>query len=418
MSIYVDLNNLFHAVRSNNANEVAFIIHHSSEKFISNPHLAMALEEGNIGAASELLKRWHPFVDDMSLQFFIDTVDDATFARNALEQIGTEILRFDRLIMQAARLGKENWVKELADFAENYLWNAPDFQAEIDFWVGVVREGPEVAQLMLKHMIVNIEALRPAFEEAQQNHTDVVGVLTPFVQRLETIEQARAYAANKDIPSLKHLLSTMSYNDIRTAYSDAENEARLPSVWLKAVPSLKIFHNQIPWMLATALFKNDMAVVPLLLEHYTVVEEDQREDRKHEPNVVARALNNPLGLKMVLEIFPTNHPHVVCAIDIAAKDNNRSALQDLLAHSPSAIDQALFSSLSSLAKNATTEAARFVLDQASDQELAMCVRILKNNTKDFANIEFLSDVIEPRLERWRMKQHIDSSTESTPKRKM
>lgn len=416
MSIYANINCLLHAVRSNNANDVAFIIRHSPENFVSNPYLKIAIEEGNIAAASELLKRWHPFVDDLSLSSLIELVDDAPFAHNAVEQIGREVMPFNVLIVQAARLARESWIQELARVTENKLWGT--FQAEIHFWSHVTYEGPEVARLLLKHMSVNLEALEPALEEAKQNHADVARVLTPFVQRLKNIEQARTYATEGKVEDLKILLSTMPPADIREAYSDAYHDAQLPSVWLAAVPTLKTLQYSIPWLLSAALRHNDMPSVSTLLPHYRIVDENEREQRKHEPNVIISAVKNPLCLNVVLRDFPVDHPHIAAAVDDAASDNNLQAVQQLLAHSPQLHTQALFSSLSARAKNGNTAVSDFLLAQCTDQELAMCVRLMDEKTADFTNMIMLRDVIDSRMERWRINQHIDNSSPASHKRKL
>lgn len=423
MSIYVDQQCLLHAVRSNNANEVAFIMRHTPENFVSNTHLMIAIEEGNIAAARELLIRWHPF-DDISLSLLIDLVDDATFAGNAIKQIGKEIMPFDQLIVQAARLGRVCWVKELAHLAEDELWNAPSFKEEVDFWTNAIHEQPAVVQLLLSHMSINPDALRPALKEAQQYNADVVDLLMARVQRLDTIEQAQMYATDKNIEALKFLLSTMSSDEIYEAYCDADGDARSPSVWVAAVPTLKVLGDSIPWLLASALRNNEMEVVPKLLPLYRVVETSEREERKHEPNVVRAALGNLVGLQTVLKVLPANHPHVVAAIDTAAKNKNMEAVNELLSHSPNLRAQALLSSLSSYSKNGTTVLSRFLLEQSSDHELMMCVRLIDKKKSDFTDMDLLHDIIEPRVERWKIQQHIDRDNNTVgrgtgaPKRKL
>lgn len=417
MSIYANLNCLLNAVRSNNANEVAFIIRHSPDNFVSNPYLEIAIEEGNIAAGCELLKRWHPFYD-LSLSSLIDLVDDPTFARSAIEKIGREILPFDQLIVQAARLGRECWVKELARLTENKLWGTSGFQAEIDFWKKAAHEDCAVLQLLLKHMLVNLEALEPALQQAQQHHAQAAPLLLPFVQRLKRIDQARKYAADQNVEALTILVSTMPPSDIREAYCEAHHDARLPSVWLAAVPTLEGLEYSIPWLLSTALRHNDMVSVSTLWPRYRVVEEKDREERKHEPNLVISAIENPVGLKFVLGDFPVDHPHIVSAMDAAAGENNLGAVQQLLDHNPQLLTQALLSSLSAQATKGNTAVSDFLLNQCSDHELAMCVRLMDKKKMAFSNMQMLLDVIEPRMERWRINQHIDIPSPTSAKRKL
>ena len=412
MSIYADLNCLFHAISSNNANEVDFIVRHNT--FVSNAYLALALEKGHIAAAGPLLKHWD-FSQEPSLPTFIATVDDPTFAQAAVERIADEVLPFSQWIVEAARLGRASWVKALAPLAEDQLWNTPDFNAEISFWTNAAHESKDTLSLLVEHMGLNLQAMAPALHEAQEGgYNEAVELLTPLVQRLETIECAAACADSDDVEGLKLLFATMSERDIGEVYGSAKHEG-LPSTWLAALPSLDLMTHHVPWLLSEALLKKDTPAVDVLLKHYTVVSADDREKRKYEPKPLSAALNNLERLKYVLELFPADHPHIAAAVNTAATNRNIPALTELLAHSPNVCGQALFSSLSTYNN---IPMSTMLLEQCDDTDVDMCVRMMKHNHIALPDQNQLKHLIEPRLERLRLNTHIGGHAPASVKRKM
>lgn len=412
MSIYADLNCLFHAISSNNATEVDFIARNNT--FVSNAYLALALEKGHIASASALLKQWD-FSQEPSLPTFIATVDNPTFAQAAVDRITHEVLPFSQWIVQAARLGRASWVKALAPLAEDQLWNTSDFKAEISFWTNAVYEGKDTLSLLVEHMGLNLQAMAPALQEAQdKGYSEVVEFLTPFVQRLETIECAAACADSDDVEGLRLLFATMSERDIGEVYGSAKHEG-LPSTWLAALPSLDLMNYHVPWLLSEALIKKDTPAVDVLLKHYTVVSADEREQRKHEPKPLSAALNNLNGLKYVLELFPADHPHIVAAVNTAATNRNIPALTEFLAHSPNTWGQALFSSLRTYNN---IPMSTMLLEQCDDTDVDMCVRMMKDNHIDFPDQKQLQHLIEPRLERLKLTTQIGAHPPTSVKRKM
>lgn len=414
MSIYIHLNCLFHAVRSNNAEEVAFILRHAPENFKSNTHLSLALEHDNIAAATQLLHKWDADAEPL-LESLIERVTDEEFAAQAVAQVSTEILPFAQWIVHAARLGRGNWVKALARCAEDEIWNASSygFKPEIDFWVEAVREGPEVMALLLQHMLVNIQALEPAFTEAQNHYPEVVAVLHPYVAILQRRQLVVELVSLNDVEALKILLPQMSDEEIREAYAESNHEAGKVSVWLAALPSLRVMEYSIPWMLSNALLHGETAAVETLLPYYRVVESSQREERKHEPNPIAAALKNPEGLSHILQLFPVNHPHIASALNLAVETRNSLAVWSLLDHSPQMLDQALFSSLCT-PQNIDISVA--ILDRCEDEVLASCVQVMTANNIVCADKKALDAIVQPRLERWRLNQHVGATGSESLKR--
>lgn len=403
MSIYINLNCLFHAVRSNNADEVEFIIRHAPKNFTSNTYLSLALEHNNIAAATQLLKKWDPDVEPL-LDSLIERVTDDDFAAQAVAQVSAE-MPFAQWIVQAARLGRDNWVKALARCAEDEIWNASSygFKPEIDFWVEAVREEPEVMAMLLQHMLVNIEALEPALTEAQNHYPEVVAVLHPYVATLQRRQLVVELVSLNDVEALKIFLPQMSNEEIREAYAESSGEAGKVSVWLAALPSLSLMEYSIPWMLSSALLHGETAAIETLLPHYRVVESSQREKRKHEPNPIAAALKNPEGLSHILQLFPVNHPHIASALNLAVETQNSLAVWDLLDHSPQMLDQALFSSLCT-PQNIDMSIA--ILDRCEDEVLASCVQVMTTNNIVCADKKALDAIVQPRLERWRLNQYV------------
>lgn len=414
MSIYINSNCLFHAVRSNNAEEVAFILRHAPENFKSNTHLSLALERNNIASATQLLNKWDADAAPL-LPSLIERVSDDNFAAQAVAQVSAEILPFAQWILQAARIGRGNWVKALARCAEDEIWNASSygFQPEIDFWVEAVREGPAVMALLLEHMLVNIEALEPALTEAQNNYPEVVAVLHPYVATLQRRQLVVELVSLNDVESLKVLLLQMSNEEIREAYAESSCEGGNVSVWLAALPSLSEMEYSIPWMLSSALLHEESAAIETLLPHYRVVQSSQREERKHEPNPITAALKNPEGLSHILQLFPVNHPHIASALNSAVETRNSSAVWSLLDHSPQMLDQALFSSLRT---QQNIDMSLAILDRCDDEILASCVKVMTADNIVCADKHALDVIVQPRLERWRLNQHVGAAGSQSLKR--
>ncbi len=414
MSVYISPHCLFHAICTDNADEVAYITRHNN--FESNAYLVVAIEQGCIKSATQLLSQWD-FCQQPMLNTLIEVVNDVDFAHAALARIQSDvepakdINSFIEMIKQAARLGHTSWVKELAHIVENELWY--NSSLEIEFWKNAVHEGKDVLILLLNCVDANLKALEAALLEAHLNCTEVVKCLTPYVTRLQKINQAIEYWENDNTKDLKHLLSTMPERDIVKAYEWSDHKG-LTSTWVTALPSLEIMRHTIPLLLQCALLEKDLPTVNTLLPHYTVISQDNREERKHEPNIVRYALKNPDALAQVLKIIPPDHPHIAEAINHAVSNKMISVVNQLLGHSPNMCAQALFSALGT---SDNIDLTTVLLERVTNSELDLCVKMMnKEHIRLAGNV--LQDLIEPRLQRWRLNNHTGKNHRMQIKRKI